>query len=117
MVSMFAKVDALPGSQRKFAGGDRDARRCSQKGGLHVGGHIIGAFDRMYQRQALFGGEMIKNCFHIRANIRVRVFVDRKTGRGMLDKQVQQTNLQLTNLWNPLHHVTRDQVKPSRFRG
>ncbi len=42
---MFPEVNALPGPQRQPALANGDAKGYGRKGGAHMGGHIVVAFD------------------------------------------------------------------------
>ena len=79
-----------------------------------MGGHIVRALTGVDKRR-VFWAELVGGCFEVHSHIRVGVFVDRQTGRGMLDEDVQDSDANLLDLGKLGQDGSRDQVKPSAF--
>jgi len=115
LIAVFAQVDALPDpeGQRPVAHRNRDAR--AQHRGFDVSGHVVGAFDGV-DEGLVFGDHAIEAGFKIRANIGIGVFVDGQACRGVLDKDVQQSDADAFDLRNGMQHGGGDQVEAARHR-
>jgi len=59
-----------------------------------MGRHIVGPLASVNKRHRL-GADQIDRRFHVDPHVRVSIFVDRQTCRGVLDEQMQQTRFQL----------------------
>ena len=57
---------------------------------LDVGGHIVGAFEGVCQERQVFRHDLVEDTLKINAHRRVGIFIDRQTGRGVLDEERQQ---------------------------
>lgn len=114
-VSVLTQPDALPGAQTEAALGDGQTEAGADEAGFHVRRHVIRALAGVSKGQILGhkGGE---EHLHVLAHVRVPVFIQRQTGRGVHDVQMADAHLKLANLGNLLEHLIGDQVTASMYR-
>ncbi len=92
-VAVFKQIDPLPRTQGKSPICDRNAQVCGQKGRFNMRGHIVRAFIGMGQighRRVCRGQDQAREeVLQIYLHFRISVFLNNKTGRGVLDKKRQ----------------------------
>lgn len=93
MVPEFTQIDSLPGPKVQAPVCYGDGHRLSGKGRFNVCRHIVGPFKCMDIMPGAFGNELVENCFKVNAHRGIGVFVDRQSGRCVLNKKMQQSCL------------------------
>ena len=68
-------------------------------------GHIVRPFQGMFIVRRVLRHHHIQVPLKITAHIRVGVFINGQRGGGMLNKQMQQTNLQIRQLREASQHL------------
>ena len=116
VVAVLAEVDALPGADREAAAGDRQRERRAEQRRLDVGGHVVGALDRVGPVARVLGDGLVEVGLEVVAHVGRGVLVERQRGAGVADEDVQQPDLEALELGHGLEHVARDQVKAARPR-
>ena len=115
-VAVFKQINPLPSAQGKSPICDRDTEVCGQKGRFDMRGHIVRAFIGMGQighRRVCRGRDQArKEVLQIHLHLGVCVFLNNKTGRGVLDKECQQAGP-----LDPTCHLTRKLVKTGTIGG
>lgn len=94
-IAVFKQINALPRTQRQLPVHHGDRQVGGQQRGLDMGGHVVGAFVGMCQ----IGHRRVRAGWHkprkivlqVSLNLGVGIFLNDQTGRGMADKQRQQT--------------------------
>ena len=75
-----------------------------------MSGHVVRSFDRVHKGLVL-RDDAIESRFHIDSNIWVSVLVDRQTRRGVLQKYMQEPNLNLIDRWDRREDLVGNQVE------
>src|SRR6478672_495251 len=60
VVAVLAEEDALPGSEREAAAGDRQGQRGAEQGGLYMGGHVVVALEGVGPVGSAFGNGAVE---------------------------------------------------------
>ncbi len=87
----FAETNALPGAEVHASVGDGNTERASGKHGLEMGRHVVGAFGGMAVSRQVFGGKPVEKELDVVPDIRVEVFANGQSRRGVLNEQVEQS--------------------------
>jgi len=53
--------------------------------------HVIGTFHGVHDAVQVLRSDLIEKGFEVQKNVGIRGFVNRESGRGMLDKEVEDT--------------------------
>ena len=90
-VSVFEKINTLPGSEYKLTTHNWDVDGYGREGGFDMRGHIIRAFASMvhpaHRRVIRIGHETLEKLIHVPADIGVRIFRYQKRTGGMAHKK------------------------------
>jgi hypothetical protein len=113
---MLAEINSLPGPEVQTAIGNRNRKAVSEYRSFDVGRHIVGPFASVNERR-IFRAQLVGSSFHINANVRISIFVDRQTRRGVLDEDVHQAGTYLAQLWAGGDNISRNQMKAPFFGG
>ena len=76
--------------------------------------HVVGAFTGVNKRRA-FRAQLVGGRFHVDTHIGIRVFVNRKPRRCVLDENMQHPDRDFVDLRAGGQDLSSDQVKPARF--
>lgn len=60
-----------------------------------------------------FGAQLVGRSFHIHTDVRIGVLVDRETGRGMLDEDLEHSEFDLLEVFDRIDDLACNQVKPT----
>ena len=104
-VTMFKKVNALPGSQRQPASKNRDRQIRRRQGRAHMGGHIVVTFGRVDKKPVAIRNQAAEKSLQIAPDIRVRILLDEERSGGVAQMQRQQAGLALV-LRQPIGRVS-----------
>ena len=83
--------------------------------GLHVGGHVVRAFERVRIRK-IFWREMIQRAFQVVAHIAVCVFIDCQRGGCVLDEDMQESRIEISQLRKRRENLAGNQVTAASKR-
>ena len=75
--------------------------------------HVVGAFASVHERHRL-GTDQVDSRFHIDANVRISVLVDRQTRRSVLNEHLQHANIEVSQFRQRVNNMAGDQVKAAR---
>lgn len=89
---MFAEIKTLPCSEDQTTATDGNRQAAPKKTRLDVRRHVIGPFQAVIERLRLWNN-LIQGLFHVRADIAVRVFVDREAGGRMHQENIDKADL------------------------
>jgi hypothetical protein len=65
----------------------------------------------------VFGRNLIERSFQIERHVGIGIFVDRQRSRSVLNKEVQQADLEFSQFGQRLDDLPGNQVKTPRFGG
>src|SRR4051794_41663967 len=68
VVAVLAQVDALPGAQGEAAVADRQRERGTEERGLDVGGHVVGALERVGEVPGAVGHGLAESGLEVAAD-------------------------------------------------
>ena len=88
---MFTEIDTLPCTQMQSSRGDRENEAGTEEAGFHMSRHIIRTLHGVFERQRI-RDSLLKIEIKISANGRIRVFIDREGGGGVLEEEVADTD-------------------------
>ena len=114
VVAELTEVDSLPRAQVQSPVGNGNREAGSHQGRFGMGGHVVPAFQRMVVPGLPFTHQVIENFFHVAPYVRVTVLVDRQSGTGMLDEEVEQSGLGQCR--QVAQHLVRHQMKAAGAR-
>lgn len=117
VLAMLTEIDSLPGSEPKPSLSYRQGERATDQDRFDVRGHVVRPFQGMLVVGSAFRNHLVEMAFQISANIRVGILIDRQGGRGMLKKEMEHSDLNLTDLGQRREDFLGDQVKASRTSG
>jgi hypothetical protein len=112
---MFAEVNPLPSPKSQKAILNRDLQLASEKGRFDMSRHVVRTFACVDEGHR-FRANQIGRCFHVDANIGIRIFIDRQARGRVFDKNLKHTNTKVSQLWNCFKDVPRNQMKSTRKR-
>ena len=114
IISILAKVDALPSAEVRATIGDGDGDADSAQRRLGVSRHVVGTFQCMLVLRTILRNQMIEDGFHIHTNIRISILVDAQSATGMLRKDIHDASLRQSR--QLAQNLTRYQMKTTTFR-
>lgn len=76
VISVFAKVYALPGAKPQLTVSNRDIEAIAEDAGLQMRGHVIRAFVLMTIIRFVFWNRMVEVALKILAYARIRILID-----------------------------------------
>lgn len=113
-VAEFAEVDALPDAQSEASADDRKGEADAREGRFGVRRHVVVAFERVGVVAFAFADQPVEDRREVLLHVGVGVLVDRKSRRGVLDKEVQKPRLGQRR--QVAHHLVGDEVEPPAAR-
>ena len=78
----------LPDTHIQSTISDRYAETITCQSRFSMGGHVVISFTGMHIVGFPFFHQVVEDGFHVRLDIRICIFIDAKSGRGMLDEQM-----------------------------
>lgn len=117
VLAMLTEIDSLPSSEPEPSLPYRQGERAADQDGFDVRGHIVWPLQGVLIVGSAFRNHLMEMAFQISANIRVGILIDRQGGRGMLEKEMEHPDLDLTDLGQCGEDFLGDQVKASRTSG
>jgi hypothetical protein len=82
VVSMLAKINALPGSKIQLSIRDWNCKRVSHQGSFNMSRHVIGSFRIVFVMGCIFRYHFVEMTFEVNPHSRVGIFVNRQA-RGV----------------------------------
>lgn len=113
VTSKLTQINSLPRAEIQFSVRYRNCQTYAKQTTFCVGRHIVGTFERVFVICFIFFNKVIQNIFHINTNIRIGIFVYRKSTRRMFYKEIEQSCLR--KLWQILQNLIRNQVATTMF--
>lgn len=95
---MLAEIDSLPGSEAKPPLPDGQGEGASDQDRFDVRGHIVWPLKGVLVIGSAFRDHLLEMAFQVSAYVGIRVLIDRQGGRGMLQKEMEEPDLDLTDL-------------------
>ena len=114
--AMLPEVNALPGAQRQLAVADGNGKIDRRKGGAHVSGHVVVAFDRVREERIAVRHKASEEMLQVTPHVRVGVFLDQQGGGSVAEVQSHQAGGE-TVLGNPVRHFAGEFVEAAAARG
>lgn len=90
-LSMLPHIDALPGAQAEASGVNRDGELNRSESRPKVGSHIVVSLSRMNKQWIAIRNEPLKKPLQIAPDIRIRILLNQKGGRSMLNEESRQS--------------------------
>lgn len=117
VLAMLAEIDSLPSSEPKPSLSYRQGERATDQDRFDVRGHVIRPLQGMLVVGSAFRNHLMEMAFQISTDIRIGILIDRQGGGGMLKEEVEETDLDLTDLGQCGEDFLGDQMKASRTSG
>ena len=99
----------------KTAVPNRNRHGASQQRSFNVRRHVVWPFVGVDKIRRVFGGQFVKMALHILPNCWIGVFVDGQGCGGVLNEDVGQSHLKLTQFWKLPNYFGRYQMKAACF--
>lgn len=117
VLAMLAEVDSLPGAETEPSLPDGQGERAADHDGFDVRRHIVRPLEGVLVVGGTFRNHLLEMAFQVSAYVGIGVLIDRQGGRGMLQEEMEEPDLDLTDLGQRREDLLRDQVKASRTSG
>ncbi len=95
---MLAQINSLPRTQIEAAGSNGNGQKTAENRCLEMSRHIVRTFRGVAVIRRVLRGKLVEVTFKISAHGGVGIFVEGQAGRGVVEENVSQSNLNLFNI-------------------
>ena len=113
VITVLAKVDALPSSHIQTPVGDGNGQAHTTQSRFRMSGHVISTLQCMLIFGSILWNKPIENGFHINTNIGGSILIDAQSATRMLAEYID--NACLRQLGQLTHYLSSHQMKPARL--
>jgi hypothetical protein len=108
---MLAQIDSLPGAQHQLTVMYRHSHLTTDQGAFYMSRHVVCPFVHVFVIRSILGSQHVEVGFHIPTYTAVRILIDTQGGRGVLQEEMRQANMDLPQFRQLSEYFTGYQVK------